>query len=111
MIKYLNKTLARSREPLHRPLRGQDCLRTRREHLGVRLHMVGAEELYQRVPVGLGGKIGAGRYNSIGGRKRPILGAPRQIDPENFGQGFHSGRRRQSPWARDPWILVAAGEA
>ena len=58
------------------------------------------------VAVGQGGKFGLGRYGAIGGRKRPIFGAPRQIDPENFGQGLRSGRRRQRPWARDPRILV-----
>ena len=68
--------------------------------------MVGAEELYQTVPVGLGGKIGAGRYSSTTGRKRPLFDACRQIDPENFGQGLHSGRRREAPRARDPRILV-----
>ena len=58
------------------------------------------------VAVGQGGKFGLGRYGAIGGRKRPIFGAPRQIYPENFGQGLRSGRRRQRPWARDPRILV-----
>ena len=106
MIKKLNKTLAKSRKPLHRPLRGQDSLRTRREDLGVRLHMVGADELYQRVLVGLRGKIGAGRYNSTTGRKRPLFDACRQIDPENFGQRLQSGRRQEMPWGRDPRILV-----
>ena len=106
MIKSLNKTLARSREPLHRPLRGQDCLRTRRGDLGVRLHLVGADELYQRVPVGLGGKIGVGRYKSTTGRKSPLFDACRQIYQENFGQGLHSGRRREVPWPWDPRILV-----
>ena len=68
--------------------------------------MVGAGELYQRVLVGLRGKIGVGRYNSIGGRKSPLFDVCRQIYPENFGQGLHSGRRREVPWARDPRILV-----
>ena len=106
MIKSLNKTLPPSRKPLNRPLRGQDCLRPRREDLGVRLHMVGADELYQRVLVGLRGKIGVGRYGAIGGRKRPLFDACRQIYPENFGQGLHSVRRREAPRARDPRILV-----
>ena len=58
------------------------------------------------VPVGLIGKIGVGRYNSIGGRKRPLFATFRHIYQENFGQGFHSGRRREVPGARDPRILV-----
>ena len=98
--------MARSREPLHRPLRGQDSLCTRRDDLGVRLHMVGAGELYQRVLVGLRGKIGVGRYNSTTGRKRPIFGAPRQIYQENFGQGLQSDLRQEMPWGQDPRILV-----
>ena len=68
--------------------------------------MVGAEELYQRVLVGLRGKIGVGRCAAIGGRKRPLFDACRQIYPENFGQGLHSGRRREAPRALDPRILV-----
>jgi hypothetical protein len=95
-----------SRKPLNRPLRVHDSLRTRRDDLGVRLHTVGAAALYPRVPVGLGGKIGVGRYNSISGRKSPLFDACRQIYTENFGQGLRSGRRRQRPWARDPRILV-----
>jgi hypothetical protein len=58
------------------------------------------------VPVGLGGKIGAGRYNSTTARKSPLFGTSRQIDQENFGQGLRSGRRREVPWGRDPRILV-----
>ena len=95
-----------SRKPPNRPLRVQDSLRTRREDLGIRLHMVGAGELYQRVLVGLGGKIGAGRYNSTTGRKSPLFDAPRQIYQKNFGQGLHSGRRQELPGGRDPQILV-----
>ena len=68
--------------------------------------MVGADELYQRVLAGLGGKIGVGRYNSTTGRKSPLFDACRQIDPENFGQGLHSGRRLEMPRAPDPRILV-----
>ena len=98
--------MAKSREPLHRPLRVQDCLRTRRDDLGVRLHTVGAAELYQRVLVGLRGKIGVGRYNSTTGRKSPLFDACRQIYQENFGQGLQSGRRQEMPWGRDPRILV-----
>ena len=97
MIKKLNKTLAKSRKPLHRPLRGQDCLRTRRDDLGVRLHTVGAAALYQRVLVGLGGIIGVGRYNSTTGRKSPLFDASRQIDQENFGQGLQADLRREVP--------------
>ena len=68
--------------------------------------MVGAGELYQRVLVGLRGKIGVGRYNSTTGRKSPLFDACRQIDQENFGQGLQSGRRQEMPWGRDPRILV-----
>ena len=70
------------------------------------MHIVGADELYQRVLVGLRGKIGVGRYNSTTGRKRPLFDACRQIDQENFGQGLQSGRRQEMPWGRDPRILV-----
>ena len=106
MIKSLNKTLPKSKKPLNWRLRVQDFLCTRREDLGVRLHLVGAGELYQRVLVGLRGKIGVGRYTSTTGRKRPIFGAPRQIYTENFGQGLQSGRRREVPGARHPRTLV-----
>ena len=106
MIKSLNKTLPPSRKPLNWPLRVQDFLCKRREDLGVRLHIVGAAELYQRVLVGLGGKIGVGRYNSTTGRKSPLFDACRQIYTENFGQGLQSGRRREAPRPRDPRILV-----
>ena len=106
MIKKLNKTLAKSREPLHRPLGGQDCLRTRRDDLGGRTHLVGAAALHPMVGVGQGGKFGLGRYGAIGGRKRPLFDACRQIYPVNFGQGFHSGRRQEMPGGRDPQILV-----
>ena len=58
------------------------------------------------VAVRLGGKFGVGRYTSIGGLKRPIFGAPRQIYQENFGPGLLSGRRREVPWGRDARILV-----
>ena len=58
------------------------------------------------VAVGQGGKFGLGRYGAIGGRKRPLFDACRQIDQENFGQGLQSGRRREAPWARDPQILA-----
>ena len=111
MIKKLNKTLAKSRKPLHRPLRGQHSLRTRRDDLPGRAHLVGAAALHPLVAVGQGGKFGLGRYGAIGGRKRPLFDACRQIDPENFGQGFHSGRRLEVPCPRDPRILVAAGGA
>ena len=70
------------------------------------MHIVCAEELYRRVLVGLRGKIGVGRYNSTTGRKSPLFNAGRQIDPENFGQGFKSGRRQEVPWVRDPRALV-----
>ena len=106
MIKSLNKTFPPSRKPLNRPLRVRDCLRTRRDDLGVRLHIVGAGELYRRVLVGLRGKIGVGRYGAISGRKRPHFDACRQIYQENFGQGLQSGRRQEMPWGRDPRILV-----
>ena len=106
MIKKLNKTLPPSRKPLNWPLRVQDFLCTRRDDLGVRLHMVGAAALYPRVLVGLGGKIGAGRYNSTTGRKSPFFDARRQIYTENFGQGLQSGRRREVPVARHPAHLL-----
>ena len=106
MIKSLNKTLPPSRKPLNWPLRVQDCLRTRRDDLGVRLHTVGAAALYQRVLVGLGGKIGAGRYNSTTGRKSSLFDPSRQIYTKNFGQGLHSGCRQEVPGDRDPLILV-----
>ena len=106
MIKKLNKTLAKSRKPLHRPLRGQDCLRTRRDDLSGRTHLVGAAALHPLVAVGQGGKVGLGRYGAISARKRPLFDACRQIDQENFGQGLQSGRRREAPRPRDPRILV-----
>jgi hypothetical protein len=106
MIKSLNKTLPPSSKPLNRPLRVQDCLRTRRDDLGVRLHTVGAAALYRRVLVGLGGEIGVGRYNSTTGRKSPLFDASREIVTKNFGQGLHSGRWQEMPWGRDPRILV-----
>ena len=106
MIKSLNNTLPPARKPLNRPLRGQDFLCTRREDLGVRLQIFGADELYQRVLVCLRGKIGVGRYNSISGRISPTFATCRQIDPENFGQGFQSVLRWEVPWARDPRLLV-----
>ena len=68
--------------------------------------MVGAAALHPMVAVGQGGKFGLGRYGAIGGRKRPLFDACRQIDQENFGQGLQSGRRREAPRARDPRILV-----
>ena len=70
------------------------------------MHIVGADELYQRVLVGLRGKIRVGRYNSTTGRKSPLFEACRQIYQENFGQGLQSGRRQEMPWGRDPRILV-----
>ena len=106
MIKSLNKTLPPPRKPLNLPLRVQDSLCTRRDDLGVRLHTVGAAALYQRVLVGLGGKIGVGRYNSTTGRKSPLFDASRQIDQENFGAGLQSDLRQEMPWVRDPRILV-----
>ena len=106
MIKSLNKTLAKSRKPLNWPLRVQDSLCTRREDLGVRLNIVGADELYQRVLVGLRGKIGVGRYGAISGRKSPLFDARREIYPENFGQGLQSDLRQEMPWGQDPRILV-----
>jgi hypothetical protein len=106
MIKSLNKTLAKSREPLHRPLRGQDCLRTRRDDLPGRARLVGAAALHPMVAVGQGGKFGLGRYGAIGGRKRPLFDACRQIYPENFGQGLQSDLRQEMPWGQDPRILV-----
>ena len=92
--------------PLSWALRVQYSLRTRRDHLPDRTHLVGAAALHPLVPVGQGGKFGLGRYNSISGRKRAIFGARRQIYTENFGQGLRSGRRRQRPWPWDPLILV-----
>ena len=68
--------------------------------------MVGAAALHHMVAVGQGGKFGLGRYGAIGGRKRPLFDACRQIDQENFGQGLQSGRRQEMPWGRDPRILV-----
>ena len=68
--------------------------------------MVGAAALHPMVAVGQGGKFGLGRYGAIGGRKRPLFDACRQIDQENFGQGLQSGRRQEMPWGRDPRILV-----
>jgi hypothetical protein len=98
--------LARSREPLHRPLGAQHSLRTRREDLGGRTHLVGAAALHPILAVGQRGKFGLRRYEATTGRKRPLFDACRQIYPENFGQGLHSGRRREAPRARDPRILV-----
>ena len=98
--------MAKSREPLHRPLRVQDSLRTRRDDLGGRTHLVGAAALHPMVAVGQGGKFGLGRYGAISGRKRPLFDASRQIYQENFGQGLHPVHRREAPWARDPRILV-----
>ena len=95
-----------SRKPLNWPLRGQDSLRTRRDDLPGRAHLVGAAALHPMVAVGQGVKIGVGRYGAIIARKRPLFDACRQIYPENFGQGLHSGRRREAPRARDPRILV-----
>ena len=106
MIKKLNKTLAKSRKPLHRPLRGQDCLRARRDDLTARTRLVGAAALHPMVAVGQGGKFGLGRYGAIGGRKKPLFDACRQIYPENFGQGLQSDLRQQMPWGQDPRILV-----
>ena len=106
MIKSLNKTLPPSSEPLNWPLRVQDSLRTRRDHLPDRKNLVGAAALHPLVPVGQGGKFGLGRYGAIGGRKRPIFGAPREVYTKNFGQGLHSGRRREGPGARHPRTLV-----
>ena len=106
MIKSLNKTLPPSRKPLNWPRRVQDSLRTRRDDLGVRLNLVGAAALHPMVAVGQGGKFGLGRYGAIGGRKRPIFSAPRQIYPENFGQGLQSDLQQEMPWGQDPRILV-----
>ena len=100
--------MARSREPPHRPLRGQHCLRTRRDDLPGRAHLVGAAALHPMVAVRQGGKFGLGRYGAIGGRKRPLFDASRQIYQENFGQGLHPVHRRERPWARDPLILVVS---
>ena len=98
--------MAKSREPLHRPLGVQDCLRTRRDDLGGRTHLVSAAARHLMVAVWLGGKIGVGRCAAISARKSPLFDAPRQIDQENFGQGLQSGRRQEAPRARDPRILV-----
>ena len=68
--------------------------------------MVGVAALHPMVAVGQGGKFGLGRCGAISGRKSPLFDASRQIYTENFGQGLHSGRRRQRPWPRDPRILV-----
>ena len=57
------------------------------------------------------GKIWFIRYAPIIGQKRPIFGTSREIYTENFGPGFHPGRRLEVPWGRVPWILVAAGLA
>ena len=75
------------------------------------MHIVGADELYQMVLVCLRGKIGVRRYKSIIGENSPIFDASRQIYQENFGQGLHSGRRRELPWGREPFFIVAAGGA
>ena len=98
--------MAKSREPLHRPLRGQDCLRTRRDDLPGRAHLVGAAALHPMVAVGQGGKFGLGRCAAISAQKRPTFVTCWQIYQENFGQGLHSGRRLEMPRARDPRILV-----
>ena len=58
------------------------------------------------VAVGQGGKFGLGRYAANIVRKGPHFDACRQIYPENFGQGLHSGRRLEMPRAREPRILV-----
>ena len=58
------------------------------------------------VQVWQGGKIGVRRYGAITGQKSPIFDSSRQIYQENFGQGLHSGRRREAPWGRDPCTLV-----
>ena len=92
--------------PLCRPLRVQGSLRARRGHLPARAHPVGAAALHPPVRVGQAGKFGLGRYGAISGRKSPLFDVCRQIYQENFGQGLRSGRRRQSPWPRDPRILV-----
>ena len=97
--------MPKSSKPLNRPLRVQDCLRTRRDDLGVHLHTVGAAALYQRVLVGLGGKIGVGRYNSTTGRKSPTFVTGRQIYPENFALRLQSGLRQEVPWTWDPRAL------
>ena len=70
------------------------------------MHLVGAAALHPIAQVGQGGKFGLGRYGAIGARKSPLFDACRQIYPENFGQGLHSGRRLEMPRARDPRILV-----
>ena len=63
------------------------------------------------VQVWQGGKIGLRRYPLIIGRKSPIFVVSRQTYTENFGQGFHPGRRQGMPWGRDPWIIAVAGRA
>ena len=98
--------MAKSRKPLHRPLRGQDCLRTRRDDLPSLTRLVGAAALHPMVAVGQGGKFGVGRCATTSARKRPIFGTSRQIYQENFGQGFKSGRRQEVPWTWDPRALV-----
>ena len=106
MIKSLNKTLPPPSKPLNWPLRVQDSLRMRREDLPGRTCLVGAAVLHPMVQVGQGGKFGLGRCAAISARKRPLFDACRQIYPENFGQGFKSGRRREVPWVRDHRALV-----
>ena len=59
----------------------------RRDDLGVRLHMVGAGELYLMVLVGLRGKIGFGRYNSTTGQKPSFRRLPANI-PIKLWPGF-----------------------
>ena len=71
-----------------------------------RTHLVGAAARHPMLAVGQGGKFGVGRYGAIIGLKRPLFDACRQIYQENFGQGLHSGRRREAPGPRDPQNLV-----
>ena len=68
--------------------------------------LVGAGELYPMVLTWWSSSLAFRRWAAIIGRKRPLFDACRQIYQENFGQGLHSGRRREAPWGRDPCTLV-----
>ena len=98
--------MAKSREPLHRPLRVQDCLRTRRDDLPGRMHLVSVAARHPMVAVWVGGKIGVGRCAAISAQKSPTFATCRQIYTKNFGQGLQSDLRQEMPGARHPRTLV-----
>ena len=60
----------------------------RREDLGVRLHLVGAGELYLRVLVGLREKVGVGRYNSTTGRKALFSTLPGKLTRKTLARAY-----------------------